>query len=195
MDHYSSQLKQSVISVFQYRWCSKCKEIVSCVDYLHTSCHVCDGLVFGDKRRLFGSWQRKTGMSNERIRELQSCNLPPTQEVVHIVSFLCAFHDCSFLYVTKAYELYMSCSLNIIEFMSCAANINIVQISIKQPRISVSQHLRDRSRARTVEMMFGLWDDYSLEHKTMIEWLPKEMMEDILAFIKIDVHNITTYYP
>lgn len=175
MNSYDTQLADSVYTVYANTWCTKCRTIPRILG--GRVCIICNTpyVRIGEmyKVKVFRQWQSHNQLVWNTRNKLRC--LPPTVPVVYLMALswtLC--HELNVDYVVQLYCAYSVYALPIMEFVRTMVDIADTDDDCL---------LESRSNLRSRENALDLWYDYNGCYRTMIEWLPKEMLDDTLELI------------
>jgi len=110
-----------------------------------------------------------------KIQHLMESGLPPTREAVLIIGLYTRFIQFDVNVISKAYNTYMNSPLGIYEFVDVMCKVCTHKMEMDEAlQVCVNQ---SRQNA------WDAWEMETSEFTNMVQWLPREMMEDTLILL------------
>jgi len=169
-----------VYDAYKNRFCSTCWKIIG---FTHSSevCHGCWSKCRSSSvsaAKMLTCWKAQLRIKDDRLlRDLQLANIPPTQNVVRIISILYVFCSTSVAHIAHVYNMYLRCSLHIDAFEQFLCISRNVDAPMNKEWLQV-QCMQETNRS-----MQELWEMDTHEFENLTQWLPREMLGDTLELL------------
>jgi len=178
--NFETAIGQSVFDLCKTRWCCKCYRIESFI--IHSNvCSNC-GLAYEQNvdikrvKHVFRCWKKQLHVSQNILRKLWIAEMASDVNAVVIISIVFEYkRHYNAVRVKRIYDMYTSCSLNITTFIGCLYSVENIEDLVGQRCICVHS---TRETSRSVK---ELWEMDEHDFENMVQWLPREMMQETLA--------------